>query len=97
LVRRFADASATGAGRELIERRMETLVGQRMLGIALGCERLNCYLPLYIFCGRHLSAAKLGAPTSMLRSALARRKPERTDYMMIVASVRAVSRGHAFA
>jgi Transposase DDE domain group 1 len=34
-----------------------------------------CYLPLYVFCGRHLLAVKLGR--SRLRRARARRSPDR--------------------
>ena len=34
-----------------------------------------CYLPLYIFCGRHLCVPSSGAPTSMLRLALVKRQP----------------------
>jgi hypothetical protein len=33
----------------------------------------DCYLPLYIFCGRHLLAAKLGGPTSTPRPERSRR------------------------
>jgi hypothetical protein len=41
LVRRFAACFRDGRKPELIEHRMETLVGQRVLGIALGYEDLN--------------------------------------------------------
>jgi DDE family transposase len=41
LVRRFAACFRDGRKRELVEHRIETLVGQRVLGIALGYEDLN--------------------------------------------------------
>jgi Transposase DDE domain group 1 len=41
LVRRFAGCFRDGRRAELIEHRIETLVGQRVLGIALGYEDLN--------------------------------------------------------
>src|SRR6476620_5801910 len=92
LIDRFAGCFRDGRCQELVEHRVETLVGQRVLGIALGYEDLNdhdelrhdpvmavlagkleaqegrffhgyydcyCYLPLYVFCGDQLLAAKL--------------------------------------
>jgi hypothetical protein len=41
LVRRFAACFRDGRKPELIEHRIETLIGQRVLGIALGYEDLN--------------------------------------------------------
>jgi len=41
LVRRFAGCLRDGRKRELIEHRIETLIGQRVIGIALGHEDLN--------------------------------------------------------
>jgi hypothetical protein len=67
LTERFAARFTDRRTPELVECQVETLVMQRVFGIALGYEGrffhryydCYCYLPPYIFCGRHLLAAKL--------------------------------------